>query len=110
MQLAGILMDTGNLTNNYCSSKDKYMATLLIHGAGRFGCNGLYQICMFLILLLCMNVLVILIVAFHSYVIRKVQFVWFAVRYKMYDVSELKVIDILRKDFKRWTRVGEDLH
>ncbi|KAF3450168.1 hypothetical protein FNV43_RR06248 [Rhamnella rubrinervis] len=70
--LAGILMDTGNLTKNYCSSKDKHMATLLIHGAGRFGCNGLYQI----------------------------------LRYKMYDVSELKVNDILRKDFKRWTRVG----
>ncbi|KAF3450170.1 hypothetical protein FNV43_RR06250 [Rhamnella rubrinervis] len=70
--LAGILMDTGNLTKNYCSSKDKYMATLLIHGAGRFGCYGLYQI----------------------------------LRYKMYDVSVLKVNDILRKDFKRWTRVG----
>ncbi|XP_015882850.2 uncharacterized protein LOC107418662 isoform X1 [Ziziphus jujuba] len=70
--LAGILMDTGNLSNYSCSSQDKYMATLLIHGAGRFGCNGLYQI----------------------------------LRYKMYDVSELKVVDILRKDFKRWTRVG----
>ncbi|GMP70987.1 hypothetical protein CsSME_00029587 [Camellia sinensis var. sinensis] len=46
--LAGILLDTGNLTNPQCTSKDKYMATLLINGAGRFGCNGLYQICMFL--------------------------------------------------------------
>lgn len=71
--LAGILLDTGNLTNPQCTSKDKYMATLLINGAGRFGCNGLYQI----------------------------------LRYKMYDVSNLKVGDILRKDFKKWTRVGK---
>lgn len=27
----------------------------------------------------------------------------------MYDVSDLKVADILRKDFKKWTRVGMDL-
>ncbi|KDO77533.1 hypothetical protein CISIN_1g046048mg, partial [Citrus sinensis] len=66
--LAGILLDTGNLTNTRCTSKDKYMATLLINGAGRFGCNGLYQI----------------------------------LRYLMYDVSDLKVVDILRKDFKKW--------
>ncbi|XP_057464999.1 uncharacterized protein LOC130754768 isoform X2 [Actinidia eriantha] len=71
--LAGILLDTGNLTNPQCTSKDKYTATLLINGAGRFGCNGLYQI----------------------------------LRYKMYDVSNLKVGDILRKDFKKWTRVGK---
>ncbi|KAK3016005.1 hypothetical protein RJ639_007034 [Escallonia herrerae] len=44
--LAGILLDTGNLTNPHCTSTDKYMATLLINGAGRFGCSGLYQICM----------------------------------------------------------------
>ncbi|KZV21669.1 hypothetical protein F511_16375 [Dorcoceras hygrometricum] len=42
--LAGILMDTGNLSSAQCTAKDKYMATLLIDGAGRFGCNGLYQI------------------------------------------------------------------
>ncbi|XP_075477512.1 uncharacterized protein LOC142518606 [Primulina tabacum] len=42
--LAGILMDTGNLSSPQCTAKDKYMATLLIDGAGRFGCNGLYQI------------------------------------------------------------------
>ncbi|EXB75148.1 Protein prune-like protein [Morus notabilis] len=71
--LAGILLDSGNLTNAHCSSKDKYMATLLIHGAGRLGCTGLYQI----------------------------------LRYKKHDISDLKVIDILRKDFKRWTRVGK---
>ncbi|KAK1571054.1 hypothetical protein Q3G72_011246 [Acer saccharum] len=71
--LAGILVDTGNLTSVQCTSKDKYMSTLLINGAGRFGCNGLYQI----------------------------------LRYKMYDVSDLKVVDILRKDFKKWTRVGK---
>ncbi|KAF8413467.1 hypothetical protein HHK36_001454 [Tetracentron sinense] len=70
--LAGILLDTGSLTNPRCTSKDKYMATLLINGAGRFGCNGLYQI----------------------------------LRYKMHDVSELKVGDILLKDFKKWARVG----
>lgn len=70
--LAGILLDSGNLTSAHCPSKDKYMATLLIHGAGRLGCNGLYQI----------------------------------LRYKKQDVTNLKVIDILRKDFKRWTRVG----
>ncbi|XP_051129054.1 uncharacterized protein LOC127249973 [Andrographis paniculata] len=45
--LAGILLDTANLTNPNCTSKDKYMATLLINGAGRFGCNGLYQILKF---------------------------------------------------------------
>ncbi|PON39538.1 DHHA2 domain containing protein [Parasponia andersonii] len=66
--LAGILLDSDNLTNPLCSSKDKYMAMLLINGAGRLGCN---------------------------------------VRYKKHDVSDLKVIDILRKDFKRWTRVGK---
>lgn len=26
----------------------------------------------------------------------------------MYDVSDLKVTEILRKDFKKWTRIGED--
>ncbi|XP_034697698.1 exopolyphosphatase PRUNE1-like [Vitis riparia] len=71
--LASILLDTGNLTYHHCTSKDKYIATLLINGAGRFGCNGLYQI----------------------------------LRYKMYDVSDLKVKDILRKDFKKWMRVGK---
>uniref|UniRef100_F6I3H5 Uncharacterized protein n=1 Tax=Vitis vinifera TaxID=29760 RepID=F6I3H5_VITVI len=71
-KLASILLDTGNLTYHHCTSKDKYIATLLINGAGRFGCNGLYQI----------------------------------LRYKMYDVSDLKVKDILRKDFKKWMRVG----
>ncbi|XP_021298304.1 exopolyphosphatase PRUNE1-like isoform X2 [Herrania umbratica] len=71
--LAGILLDTGNLSSPQCTSKDKYMATLLINGAGRFGCNGLYQI----------------------------------LRYKLYDVSELRVADILGKDFKKWTRVGK---
>lgn len=35
---------------------------------------------------------------------------WFAVRYKKHDISDLKVIDILRKDFKRWTRVGVELN
>ncbi|XP_065847833.1 uncharacterized protein [Euphorbia lathyris] len=71
--LAGILLDTGNLTNPRCTTKDQYMATLLINGAGRFGSNGLHQL----------------------------------LRYKMYDVSDLRVVDILRKDFKKWTRVGK---
>ncbi|XP_047313165.1 exopolyphosphatase PRUNE1-like [Impatiens glandulifera] len=71
--LAGILMDTSNLTNLQCTTKDKYMATLLINGAGRFGLDGLYQI----------------------------------LRYKMYDLSNLSIGDILRKDFKKWTRVGK---
>ncbi|XP_056166136.1 uncharacterized protein LOC115681133 isoform X2 [Syzygium oleosum] len=70
--LSGILLDTANLSLPHCTSKDKYMATLLIYGAGRFGCDGLYQI----------------------------------LRYKMYDVSDLKVTEILRKDFKKWTRIG----
>ncbi|KAL6333946.1 hypothetical protein AAG906_039362 [Vitis piasezkii] len=74
--LASILLDTGNLTYHHCTSKDKYIATLLINGAGRFGCNGLYQI----------------------------------LRYKMYDVSDLKVKDILRKDFKKWMRVEHYCH
>ncbi|XVF86087.1 hypothetical protein PTKIN_Ptkin18bG0013200 [Pterospermum kingtungense] len=69
--LAGILLDTGNLSSPHSTTKDKYMATLLLNGAGRFGCNGLYQI----------------------------------LRYKLYDVSELRVADILGKDFKKWTRV-----
>ncbi|KAL6206356.1 hypothetical protein ACLB2K_023604 [Fragaria x ananassa] len=70
--LAAILLDSANLSSSSCSFKDKYMATMLIHGAGRFGCNGLYQL----------------------------------LRYKMYDVTGLKVADVLRKDFKKWTRVG----
>uniref|UniRef100_A0A3Q7F1E5 Uncharacterized protein n=1 Tax=Solanum lycopersicum TaxID=4081 RepID=A0A3Q7F1E5_SOLLC len=41
--LAGILMDTGNLTNSQTTTKDKYMTTLLINGAGRFGCNVRYK-------------------------------------------------------------------
>nr|KYP68784.1 Protein prune isogeny [Cajanus cajan] len=42
--LAGILLDTANLRDPRCTSKDKYMASLLINGAGRYGCNGLYQL------------------------------------------------------------------
>ncbi|KAJ7942651.1 Protein prune like [Quillaja saponaria] len=42
--LAGILLDTANLSKLQCTSKDKYIATLLINGAGRYGCSGLYQI------------------------------------------------------------------
>lgn len=34
----------------------------------------------------------------------------FVVQHKMYDISDLKIVDVLRKDFKKWTRVGEDLH
>ncbi|KAK6945708.1 hypothetical protein RJ641_013252, partial [Dillenia turbinata] len=64
--LSGILFDTENLTGPQCTLKDKYMATLLIKGAGRYGCD---------------------------------------VRYKMYDLSDLKMGDILRKEFKKLTRV-----
>ncbi|KAK6150174.1 hypothetical protein DH2020_017699 [Rehmannia glutinosa] len=71
--LAGILLDTGNLSSSQCTSKDKYMATLLINGAGRFGCNGLYQI----------------------------------LKYKTYGPSDLKVEEILRKEFKKWTTSGK---
>ncbi|KAI3991612.1 hypothetical protein MKX01_009654 [Papaver californicum] len=72
--LAGILLDTGNLKSSRCTSKDKYMATLLINGAGRFGIDGFYQI----------------------------------LKYKLHDISELKISDILRKDFKKWTtKVGK---
>ncbi|XP_058744245.1 uncharacterized protein LOC131616817 [Vicia villosa] len=42
--LSGILLDTTNLRDPHCTSKDKYMASLLINGAGRYGCNGLYQL------------------------------------------------------------------
>ncbi|KAK9058024.1 hypothetical protein SSX86_022864 [Deinandra increscens subsp. villosa] len=42
--LAGILLDTENLTSPECTSVDRYMSTLLLNGAGRFGCNGLYHI------------------------------------------------------------------
>ncbi|KAJ1391185.1 DHH phosphoesterase superfamily [Sesbania bispinosa] len=42
--LGGILLDTGNLRDPICTSKDKYIASLLISGAGRYGCNGLYQL------------------------------------------------------------------
>ncbi|KAJ8763787.1 hypothetical protein K2173_003569 [Erythroxylum novogranatense] len=71
--LAGILLHTGNLSSTNCTIKDKYMTTLLINGAGRFGCNGLYQI----------------------------------LKYKMHDISDLKLTDILHKDFKKWKRVGK---
>eukprot|EP01018_Ginkgo_biloba_P031193 Gb_39420 [translate_table: standard] len=43
--LAGILLDTANLTSPQCTAKDKCMATLLINGAGRFGCNGMFKLC-----------------------------------------------------------------
>ncbi|KAH1068854.1 hypothetical protein GYH30_006430 [Glycine max] len=33
LELAGILLDTANLRDPRCSSKDKYMASLLINGA-----------------------------------------------------------------------------
>ncbi|XP_022146660.1 exopolyphosphatase PRUNE1-like isoform X2 [Momordica charantia] len=68
--LAGILLDSGNLNSPHCTSKDKYMTTLLINGAGRFGYNGFYQI----------------------------------LKYKMYNASSHGVIDIVLKDFKKWTR------
>ncbi|XP_057457045.1 uncharacterized protein LOC130747988 [Lotus japonicus] len=42
--LAGILLDTGNLRDPHCTSTDKYMSSLLINGAGRYGCNGLYKL------------------------------------------------------------------
>ncbi|KAL7089578.1 hypothetical protein ACP275_13G193800 [Erythranthe tilingii] len=71
--LAGILGDTGNLSNSECTSKDKYMATLLINGAGRYGCNGLYHI----------------------------------LKYKTHDSSDLNMEEILRKEFKKWTRSGK---
>jgi len=45
LQLAGILLDTANLRDPGCTSKDKYTASLLINGAGRYGCDGLYQLC-----------------------------------------------------------------
>ncbi|KAI4357135.1 hypothetical protein L6164_001102 [Bauhinia variegata] len=70
--LSGILFDTANLTAPQCTSKDKYMASLLINGAGRYGCNGLYKL----------------------------------LKFKVHDVSTLKVADILRKDFKKWTGEG----
>jgi len=28
----------------------------------------------------------------------------------MYNISDLKVVDILRKDFKKWTSGGLDFH
>ncbi|XP_031743752.1 exopolyphosphatase PRUNE1 isoform X4 [Cucumis sativus] len=72
--LAGILLDSGNLTSPNCTSKDKYMATLLINGAGRFGCNGFYQL----------------------------------LKFKMYNVSNHGVIDLVLKDFKKWTKGSLD--
>ncbi|KAI4312457.1 hypothetical protein MLD38_037265 [Melastoma candidum] len=72
--LSGILLDTENLSHPQCTLKDKYMASLLIKGAGRFGMDGLYQI----------------------------------LRYKMHDISDLRVADILQKDFKKWTIVGPE--
>lgn len=101
LQLSGILLDTGNLTHPSCTPKDKYMATLLLNGAGRFGGDGLYQICM-IFNYHCS--------ASHSFPPPSNNIwrpnVWFAVRYKMYDISDLKVADILRKDFKIWSGVG----
>lgn len=108
LQLTGILLDTGNLTGPHCTTKDKYMATLLVNGAGRFGSNGLYQLCMFCPQLLC-AIESLLLFYTCSVLIYRTKFV-FAVRYKMYDTSDLTVVDILRKDFKKWTRVGLDLY
>ncbi|KAH6823849.1 hypothetical protein C2S53_013104 [Perilla frutescens var. hirtella] len=70
--LAGILMDTGNLSSPRCTPKDKYMATLLINGAGRYGFNGLYQI----------------------------------LKPTTNGSYDLKVEDILQKEFKKWTISG----
>lgn len=103
MQIAGILLDTRNLSSPRCTDKDKYMATLLINGAGRFGCTGLHQICM----LLPLKILPVLAEFFSN-----IFHIWSyhlssTVKYKMYDVSDLKVGHILRKDFKKWTRIGK---
>ncbi|KAI3817116.1 hypothetical protein L1987_10905 [Smallanthus sonchifolius] len=38
-QLAAILLDTENLTSPECTSKDRYMSTLLLNETDRFGCN-----------------------------------------------------------------------
>ncbi|XP_072969118.1 uncharacterized protein [Typha angustifolia] len=70
--LSGILLDTADLKNPSCTPKDKYITTLLINGAGRYGCDGLYQM----------------------------------LKYKMFDITDLKVRDILLRDFKKWTRVA----
>ncbi|XP_042445872.1 exopolyphosphatase PRUNE1-like [Zingiber officinale] len=70
--LSGILLDTKNMNSSKCTSKDRYMATLLIRGSGRFGCSGLYQI----------------------------------LKHKISDISDLRVRDILYKDFKKWGRVS----
>ncbi|MCL7038234.1 hypothetical protein MKW94_010954 [Papaver nudicaule] len=96
--LAGILLDTGNLKSSRCTSKDKYMATLLINGAGRFGIMDFTRYVRSLNLECFVNDYC----ATHCYSLT------FAVKYKMYDISELKIGDILRKDFKKWTtKVGK---
>jgi hypothetical protein len=45
-QLAGILIDTHNLTSG--SPRDKRQATILLVGAGSLGRNGFYNQCKFL--------------------------------------------------------------
>ncbi|KAH9288335.1 hypothetical protein KI387_032452, partial [Taxus chinensis] len=67
--LAGILLDTANLTSHQCTEKDKCMATLLIKGARQIGRNGLFL----------------------------------KLKHKMFDISNMKIKDILRKNFKDWT-------
>ncbi|KAI9127633.1 hypothetical protein K1719_000626 [Acacia pycnantha] len=44
-KLSGILLGTAILKYPHCPSKDKYVTLLLLNGAGRFGCNCLYQLC-----------------------------------------------------------------
>lgn len=107
LQLAAILLDSTNLSSSSCSFKDKYMATMLIHGAGRFGCNGLYQLCMYFVL----HLHILFVSTFFSSLVHFQSSYCFldSVRYKMYDVTGLKVADVLRKDFKKWTRVGMNL-
>ena len=45
-QLAGILLDTNNLSSG--SSRDKQQATILLVGAGSLGRNGFYNQCNYL--------------------------------------------------------------
>ena len=79
------------------------MATLLINGAGRFGCNGFYQLCMSMFRF------------FPIFLVQLPNYYYFlynkklvsTVKFKMYNVSNHGVIDLVLKDFKKWTKGGD---
>jgi hypothetical protein len=118
LQLAGILLDTGNLRDPHCTSKDKYIASLLINGAGRYGCNGLYQLCMsytislsilfFLALVNFYPWLIFYMVLLIRYLVSKLDLilecVWFA-KEQILDMTIFVVFCLIYKLIKRLDKI-----